>query len=49
MTVEEKSIFETAARLSGLSLAAWVRMILRVAAEWQIRQSKGESPWSNSQ
>lgn len=41
----EEAGFRQAARLSGLSLSAWVRIVLREAAERRIANSGGKAPW----
>lgn len=42
----EDQAFTTAARLSGLSLSAWVRMNLREAAERRLTNAGRQIPWS---
>jgi uncharacterized protein (DUF1778 family) len=41
----EQQAFERAARLSGLTLSAWIRTVLREAAERRLSSAGEKAPW----
>lgn len=41
----ERRAFDEAARLSGISLSSWVRIILREAAEARLRTANKKPEW----
>jgi hypothetical protein len=41
----EQTAFEQAARLSGLTLSAWIRVTLRKEAEVRLANAGAKAPW----
>lgn len=41
----DRVVFERAARLSGLTFSAWIRLAMREMATRQLRQMGEEVPW----
>jgi uncharacterized protein (DUF1778 family) len=42
---KDRVVFERAARLSGLTLSAWVRQAMRASAARELRAAGEEVPW----